>query len=170
MRWVLIVLFVANVALSIAGFLLLPEEIAIQFGAEGEVNSWGSKRFSFAVSLGLEVFFLGLFLYTDRMVFWLPPKWVNMPNRAYWLRPERKEETGKKLNHLMWQFGIAFYLFFFVVGGLTLQANLSEPVRLEEGFFLCALGLFLGYTAFWCVRFYLAFRMPKCSSKEGDFS
>jgi hypothetical protein len=58
------------------------------------------------------------------------------------------------------RFGAAFFLFFFCIGILTLQANLSQPVRLNERAFFAALVLFLGYTVVWTLGLFRAFRVP----------
>ena len=168
MRWILLLLFVANVAVSVAGLFLLPDRVAVHFGAGGEPNGWGPKWQGFPIFLCMDFLFLGLFLCSHRIVFWFSPRWVNLPNKDYWLQPEHKEETSEKLTQSMLRFGIAFFLFFLVVGWLTLSANLSHPVRLEESAFLAALGAFLAYTLYWTVRFYLDFRIPAASLEEGD--
>lgn len=61
----------------------------------------------------------------------------------------------------MWQFGTALFLFMLFAGLLTLRANLSDPVRLDERLFLIGLGIFLAYTVYWTVALLGAFRVPK---------
>jgi hypothetical protein len=60
----------------------------------------------------------------------------------------------------MCQFGTAIFLFLFVVQILTIQANLSVPVRLNERLLFTFLALFLGYTIVWCVVLFRSFRLP----------
>jgi len=43
---------------------------------------------------------------------------------------------------------------------LILDANLSDPVRLDEPLFLTALGIFLVYTLYWSWNLTRAFRVP----------
>jgi hypothetical protein len=45
-------------------------------------------------------------------------------------------------------------------GLLTIQANLSAPIRLNEHLFLIALFSFLAFTAYWIVALLRAFRIP----------
>ncbi|NVZ08272.1 hypothetical protein HW932_03245 [Allochromatium humboldtianum] len=44
-----------------------------------------------------------------------------------------------------------------------MQANLADPVRLDEPLFLTALGSFLAYTLYWTWSLMRAFRMPSSS-------
>jgi Kef-type K+ transport system membrane component KefB len=68
---------------------------------------------------------------------------------------------------LMGEFGIAIFLFFVVVGLLVIQANLSNPVWLNEKLLLFALILFLLYTVYWVVKLFRAFRRPNETEKGG---
>ena len=48
-----------------------------------------------------------------------------------------------------------------VAGLLALQANLSDPARLEEGLLLTALALFLAFIVYWVVALLRALPIPK---------
>jgi hypothetical protein len=61
----------------------------------------------------------------------------------------------------MWEFGIALFLFLFVVELLAIEANLSQPVRINEKLFFSALILFLLYTVYWCIKLFRSFRRPR---------
>ena len=62
----------------------------------------------------------------------LPRRWISLPNRDYWLRLEHRSQAVEKLGRHIWRFGTALFLFMFFAGLLTLRANLSDPVRLDE--------------------------------------
>jgi hypothetical protein len=51
------------------------------------------------------------------------------------------------------------FLFLLFAGLLTIRANRSDPVRLEEGLFLIGLVIFLAYTLYWVVGLVRAFRI-----------
>ncbi|MGZ3494351.1 MAG: hypothetical protein ACXWM6_06635, partial [Thermodesulfobacteriota bacterium] len=48
----------------------------------------------------------------------------------------------------------------FAVQLLTIQANLSQPVKLDEKLFLSALLLFILFTVYWCIKLLRGFRLP----------
>ena len=49
----------------------------------------------------------------------------------------------------------------FYVGLLTMRANLSDPVRLDERSMMIGLVVFLAYTVIWTVALIRSFRVPK---------
>ncbi len=73
--------------------------------------------------------------------------------------------SSGKCSTLMARFGTAFFLFFFCIGVLTVQANLSQPVRLNERAFFPVLVLFLGYTVVWTIGLFRAFRVPEVGDR-----
>jgi ABC-type long-subunit fatty acid transport system fused permease/ATPase subunit len=74
---------------------------------------------------------------------------------------ENKDRTVVMFSSLMWEFSIALFLFLFVAELLAIQANLSQPVKLNEKLLIPALILFLLYTVYWCIKLFRSFRLPK---------
>mgnify|MGYP000982640530 CR=1 FL=1 len=85
-----------------AGFLLylfssasqLPQCVASHFNAAGEANGWMSRSayviFTSVFGLCLPLFIIGVF-FTIRF---MPVSIISLPNRDYWLAPERRVETN----------------------------------------------------------------------------
>ncbi len=161
MRTLFVVIFIANVALSLLSLSLLPPRVAIHFGWGGTADNWASNYFNTLFFIGVNVFIFITLYFTPRLVFRFPARWINLPNKEYWLQPENKARTVEMFSSLMWEFGAAFFLFFLVVQLLTIRANLSQPVRLDERLLLFALALFLLYTVYWCMKLFKAFRLPR---------
>ena len=161
MRAVFILLFAANVILSLVSLVLLPPRVAIHFGFGGMADSWAPSHVNalFFVAINT-VFFLSLY-FTPWLVFRFPSRLINLPNKEYWLRSENKTHTVEKFSSLMSEFGSALFLFLLIVQLLTIQANLSQPVKLNEKLFLSALILFILYAIYWCIKLFRAFRLPK---------
>jgi hypothetical protein len=150
--------------LSIVSFLILPPRVAIHFGVNGMAGGWGPNYSNALIFLVTNVFFFFTIWLSPRLIFMLSPKWINLPNKGYWLRAENKAQTNAKLSSLMWEFGTAFFLFFFIAELLVIQANLSQPVKLDQKLFLSALIVFLIYSVYWCIRLYRDFRLPRETS------
>jgi hypothetical protein len=96
-------------------------------------------------------------------LFRIPPGLVSFPNKDYWLKEENKPKTKAKLAALMWELGSVLFAFLFLVGLLVLDANLTQPVRLNERLFLLVFIAFMLYTLYWCVKVFRSFRVPKSS-------
>ena len=161
MRTGFILVFIVNVVLSLVSLILLPSHVAIHFGVGGMANGWASSYVNALFFIGTNVFLFLLIYFSPQLVFMFPPKWINLPNKNYWLRVENKARTVAIFSVLMWKFGIALFLFLFVVELLAIEANLSHPVRLDEKLFISALILFLLYTIYWCIKLFRAFRLPR---------
>ena len=161
MRIAVVLLFLANVILELAALAFLPANVAIHFGPDGSPDGWGPSYVNALVMVGINVM---VFLMT-----WLSPqlmrpsasKWVNLPNKDYWLRPDVVEETKKRLTRFMCGFGAALFAFLFVVSALSILANLSTPVRLNLRVFIPAFVAFMVFTMGWLVAMFRDFRVPK---------
>jgi len=160
MRRVFILVFVANVVLSLFSLVLLPPRVAIHFGFGGMADNWAPSYVNTLFFIGTNIFLFLCLYFTPRLVFMFPSKWINLPNKDYWLRLENKPRTVEIFSSFMWKFGTALFLFLFIVELLAIQANLSQPVKLNEKLFLSGLILFLLYTVYWCIKLLKGFRLP----------
>jgi len=164
MRTLFFVVFAANVLLMLVSLVILPDQVAIHFGRGGCPDGWASKEMNAIVFLVLETPMFLLLWFGPSLPLGVTKRFVSLPNKGYWLREENLPAFKGKLKHLMAQFGAAFFLFFFFTGLLTVQANLSEPVRLNEKAFVPIVFMFLGYTVVWTIGLFRSFRVPG----EGD--
>lgn len=74
---------------------------------------------------------------------------LNIPNRAYWLAPERREATAAYLGLQGKVFAAAVALFLAYTHWLVVNANASVPVALPQTPFYAALGTFLAIVLLW---------------------
>ena len=152
--------FLANLALGLISLVVLPDRVAIHFGSGGVANGWASNTANTFLMFGLDtLLFFSLYL-SPQLVSKLPAKWVSLPNRDYWLSPENKTRAVETMSRFLWQFGTALFLFLFFAGLLTIRANLSDPVQLDERLFLSALAVFFVYTIYWIIVLIRAYRIP----------
>ena len=161
MRMVLILVFVANLILTAIALAVSPDQVAIHFGAGGRPDSWASKEFNAAIFLVLEVPFFLLFYYAAVLPLGVSRKFLNLPNKDYWLREENLALLQRKFGHYMAEFGVAIFVFFLAVNLLSLQANLNHPVVLNSIWFMVVFIAFMVYTLWWLVRLIQGFQVPK---------
>ena len=160
MKRLFILMFLANVVLTLISLAVLPERIAIHFGADGMADGWGSKFGNTAFMTFVQVLLFCTLLFSAGLMRALPVRWVNLPNKNYWLNPENRGRSLDTIQNFMWRFGVSIFLFLFVVNFLAFQANLAEPVRLNLKEFLPALAFLFAYTIWWTIMFFRAFRLP----------
>jgi uncharacterized membrane protein len=156
----LVVLILAINAGSVAAsYALLPAKVASHFNAAGLPDAWESRDVYLSgmalVCLGVPLFLLAIFW----SVCWLPDSMVNVPNREYWLSPERQPQTAR----LMFEFGQWFAvlqgLFFLLLHWLVVAANRQAPVQLSW-LVWPALVVYLMLVSVWLWQLLCAFRLP----------
>jgi hypothetical protein len=89
----------------------------------------------------------------------LPPSLINLPNKDYWLAPERRAHSGRVIQGFMVGYGNAMLLLLLVVFGDAMRASLMPVPQLTNRVWF-VLALLLGFMIFWTVRFFRAFRLP----------
>jgi hypothetical protein len=90
----------------------------------------------------------------------IPSRWFNLPNRDYWLAPERREETIDVISSQMKWFGAASLALYLVVIQMVVETNRTSVPRLDSASMFVVLGIYLLFTGVWLVRFILRFRKP----------
>jgi uncharacterized membrane protein len=92
-RVVLILVAIAAGLQMLRYFPRMPEVMVVHFGFYGDPNGWSGKQAFFALFGSVEalVFVLGLAM--SALIDRLPPRYLNVPNAAYWLAPERRQKT-----------------------------------------------------------------------------
>lgn len=127
----------------------LPDRIASHFGASGMPDGWSSKASFLAVYLvtvGLTAVLLGLI---GLLLVRIPDKWINLPNKDYWLAPERRAETFGFLSGRFLWFGSATLLLMIDTFHQVFRVNTGKAAGLEHPWL--SLVLYLLFTVFWTV-------------------
>ena len=161
MRIFFFVTFAANIVLSLVSWVILPDNVAIHFGRNGMPDGWAPVWFHAVIFLGIQLVLFVTVFFGTRLSVGLPSRWVSLPNKDYWLREENVARTQEILSSMMLEFGTAMFLFLFFVEVLTMKANLSDPVRLDNAFFWPSFILFMAYMGYWCIKLFFLFRVPK---------
>lgn len=164
MRKVLIAVFAANLILMAVSLTLLPDQVAIHFGGGGRPDSWASKEFNAAIFLVLEVPFFLLFYFSSVLPLGVSKKFLNIPNKDYWLQEENLARFQRKFGFYMAEFGVAIFIFFFCISLLALLANLRDPVLLDSGLFIIVFVAYMSYTIWWLVKLVRGLRVPDSGS------
>jgi uncharacterized membrane protein len=131
------VLFFIIILLAIAqcvhDYPLLPDRLASHFGASGMPNGWMTKSqffITFAIVLlpALAVEFLLSYGIAKK-----PDAKLRLPNKEYWLAPERRAETFAYFDSFFAWYGCAFLFVEVFAMGLAMRANFDTPPQLPTG-------------------------------------
>jgi uncharacterized membrane protein len=147
----LLLLFGILAASVVATYRTLPDLVASHFSAGGRPDAWMSRPANAAFTLGGAALVAALCagpLYLTRL---LPDSTINIPNRAYWLAPDRRDEAHcRMLAFGLWLAALSVGLFI-GLHLLTVRANRLQPVHLPMTYGLGLVAAFLlgvGYLCF----------------------
>ncbi len=113
----------------------IPETMAIHFSFSGSADSWLSKEMYVYLISGVTLFVLLVFWGVGKMMAKLPDDLINVPNKKYWLAPERREQTIQDLRGDLNIIGAMTMLFLGLISAIVYRANLSEAASLDPGLF-----------------------------------
>jgi uncharacterized membrane protein len=134
-RLVLVALFAVQIAWY---WPRLPHVVASHFGAAGRPNGWMSREAFVGVYVGV-VLLLTVVFSTIRFV---PPSLWNLPNKEYWLAPERRAATVTRVAGEMTSFANATLALLLATFELAFRANLPGGTFAAEVMWV-VLGVYL---------------------------
>lgn len=137
----------------------LPESVATHFDASGTPNGWMTKRqhliFTSAFGIGLPLFMVAAF----SLIHVLPARLVNIPNRDYWLAPERKAETSAWIQRQGIWLASVMVCWIAALNFMLVRANEQQPPHLPATPMLWLTGTLLVYIIIFIVRMFSRFRV-----------
>jgi hypothetical protein len=89
------------------------------------------------------------------------PERLNLPNKEYWLAPERRDETFAFFRRRFAWYSCALLLILVLAMGLAIQANFSSPPRLPTGRILTIIVGFLLFNLVWVIGLIRHFSAPR---------
>jgi hypothetical protein len=127
----------------------LPAVVASHFGATGVANGFMPRafyiRFMLAFAIGMPV----LIVVLSRWRFDSPGARLNLPNRDYWLAPERRHQTVSFLRQHMLRFGATLLVFLCYVHWLVVRANEAQPAHIPVAWLWGGVAAFVVATLIW---------------------
>ena len=133
----------------------LPERVPVHFGPSGEPDRWSSRNELTWGMAGVGIFYLLLFGLGAFLFPKIPARLWNLPNRDYWLAPERRRATGDALNVYYLAIGIATVLLTCFVHWATVEVALGHRERLPFPWWV--MGVYLAVVAAACVLLFRRF-------------
>ena len=145
----LIVLLAAAAVFILLSGRSLPPIVASHFASDGYANGFMPRKTYLGLMLFITVFVPLLLAFIHSSMRFIPPRFFSLPNREYWLAPERTAETfGFFHNHGMY-FSALLAVFLCFVHWLVVRANELQPPHFSPTLFFAGLLLFLVAVAVW---------------------
>ena len=154
----LIALLLAAAVFVLLSGSALPPVVASHFAASGDANGCMPRRLYLGFMLALTVGLPLLLVCAHGAVRFLPPRFINLPHREYWLAPERRAATFAFLQAQSTYLAALLAVFLCFVHWLVVRANAVQPPRLSGPLFVAGLILFLLALVVWIRAFLVHFR------------
>ena len=135
----------------------LPERVASHFGGNGTPNGWQTKPVFLAFHVGAIVLATIISFGVPRMIGALPVQLVNLPNREYWLAPERRAETLDFFAAYFAWFGCVIVIVILVAENLAIRANLDPARGFDTATMWWTLGGLFVFLPIWIFRLFSRF-------------
>jgi len=158
-QWIGITLLIA-VGHGVWAYTALPERVASHWDGLGNPNGYMSRDGFVSFYLWLMVGLSSLFGGIAALIRITPDDAINLPNRDYWLAPERREATIATISQQMNAFTVMMNIFMIGIHHLSVMANLTPDKHLSNAVWLLLLA-FLGGTGYWVFRMYAEFKLPQ---------
>jgi uncharacterized membrane protein len=129
--------------------LSLPDAVASHFGAGGYANGFMPRGPYVGLMLAVVVGVPALLTIVTYFRLDGPRARINLPNRDYWLAPERRAETVSYLRGQLTWFGAVLVVFLCYVHWLVVRANSVRPPRLSTTGISVALAAFAMFVVLW---------------------
>jgi uncharacterized membrane protein len=157
--FVMLLAAAAALIFSLAG--QLPDLVAVHFDAAGRANGFmtraGCRDFMLLSTLGVPLLITIATALLPRLV---PASLINIPNRDYWLAPERARDSLAFLSEQGLWFGCIFVVFLACVDTMLVKANAVSPPAFPNTLFVAMLIFFFCAVGAWFVRMLRRFRAP----------
>jgi len=164
MNRLLVILLLVLIAIAVAVVAAtsgdMPARVAVHFGAHGLANGWQTRD---GYALAMIVLIVALPLSLVALLAWLPRLgacFANLPNKDYWLAPERREGTFERLTRFAALLGVVLVVFLTAVHLIVVEANTSTRPTLPTAPFIAVMLGFAVAMIAWVVALSYGFRRP----------
>ncbi len=134
---------------------LLPDRVASHFGASGRPDAWSSKSFFVGLYLAVVGLIAVLLPSIGLIISKMPVSLINLPNKDYWLAPERKRETFAVLSRFFLWMAAATLLLLLDVFHQAFRVHLGEARSLDHP--VLSIVLYAAFAILWSIRLIATF-------------
>jgi uncharacterized membrane protein len=152
---VFLVLCVLCVAQAAYYYPLLPEKVASHFGLSGQPDAWSTKTSFITIYLIVTGFLMLVFLGISFGMSKINVSLINLPNKDYWLSPERKQQTFDFMFIYFLWLASATLLLLLDMFHQTFQVHLGKANTLSHP--TLSLGLYIAFTVLWSIGLIIKF-------------
>jgi serine/threonine-protein kinase len=154
--------FLFGILLAMASFQL-PPNVASHFGFSGEANGWMGRTMYLVFMALFGMIFPMIPPLAGLLMGRVPTSVINLPNKEYWLAPERRAGTMAFLISQLLRLAVLELGLVIVLHQLVVDANRQQPPRMSNVVW-GVLAVFLVFMAAWIWSLIRHFKLPQASA------
>jgi uncharacterized membrane protein len=135
----------------------LPGTVASHFDARGVANGWQTKQAFFVIFFFVAAIAALLVFAIPWLMTVLPKSLINLPNKEYWLSPERWPSSQNFLSAWFAWFGCAVFTVIVLAFDYAVKSNLPGVLRPDPARLWYVLAGFAVFTVAWLIRIFFRF-------------
>jgi uncharacterized membrane protein len=154
-------------AIILAGFAeclhdypLLPDRLASHFSASGIANGWMTKSQFLITYAAMLLPALAVEFWVSHSIANKPDAKLRLPNKEYWLSPERRAETFAYFDRFFAWYGCALLFVEVFTMSLAMRANFDAPPQLPSGPIVSVVVGFVLFNVAAVIAMYRRFALP----------
>lgn len=136
----------------------MPEIVASHFNGAGAANGYMPRDFYRYFMLFFVTLFPALVTLAPTFTYRNPKARLNLPNREYWLAPERREQSIAYLTNFSYRTGYGLVALLVYMHWVVMKANEHQPAGLPAVWFISGLVMFVAYILWQVIAMALHFR------------
>ena len=141
----------------------MPAEVPAHFDAAGEPDRWSTRKGLVVTFIVIHAASLLTTLGMGYAIRWFPVSMVNLPNREYWLAPERSRNTYRVLFDLMCWVESGTILLMMGIFQLSYWVGVQQRTTINPEFFVL-LGTYIAFVLGISAWIYIRFSRRNASS------
>lgn len=147
----------------------LPAQLAVRFNAAGAPVAWNSPQYFATVNVCIVALIVSAFLILPGMLSRRRRLKWRLPNRDYWLAPERLPKTVEYLQRQFLWYGIVTLVLLMAVFQLVVAANAVQPARLNVQRLGWLLASYIAFIIVWAWSLWRTFSRPPPEQRDNPF-
>jgi len=144
----------------------LPETVATHFDATGEPDGWMPRAVFLGFFAGLSLLYVVVFFAVAALVRRTPAAVFSLPNKEYWLAPDRAAATRRAISGELFKCAAATQALTIVVTQLVVEVGLGRRRTLSDVFWV-ALVAYFAIVTWWLIALFRRFRLPVGAGETG---
>jgi uncharacterized membrane protein len=138
----------------------LPARVPTHFGPNGQPDGWSTPTQMIVSFVGLQFTIAGAMVLLAYFLSFIPDSMINVPNREYWLSPERREATLRDMRGFLGWMAIATSWLMIGMFQLSALVAVQRLTSISPAFWLL-IGVYLTVIFGGCGWLVYKYRLPR---------